>query len=213
MNDNDFLFTELELDALGELMNISFGSAAAGLAEVLDIFIHLNIPYIKIVRKKDLLGYIRDEIPGCVDCSIIEQKFHGDFGGEAILLFPYGIEKELLTLFNSNDGAVYESDGIAGLEKEVLMEVGNILIGACLGRIFELIDSRIIYFPPTVAVGSKAADLLLRESDSEEVCITLKTSFHFEDRNVEGHLFLINNKESIPRLKDALKPFTGLMDV
>ena len=213
MKADDYSFSELELDALAELMNISFGAAAAGLAEVLDIFINLNIPYIKIIKKKELTDYIREEIPGCSDCSVIEQKFHGDFGGRAILLFPYGIEKKLLSLFNMLEDDTYESDSVAGLEKEVLMEVGNILIGACLGKIFELIDSRIIYFPPTVLLRPEPDQMLSSEGDSEEMCITLKTGFHFEDRNVEGHLFLINNKESIPRLKESLKPFTGIQDV
>ncbi len=210
MDINAHSFSELEIDALSELMNISFGSAAAGLAEVLDIFINLSIPYIRLIKKNEIASYIKDEIPGCIDCSMIEQKFHGDFAGSAILLFPCGIEKELISYFYQPENSSYESDRVAGLEKEVLMEIGNILIGACIGKIFELIDSRIIYFPPTAVMGKSINELIKSEEISDEICITLKTSFSFEDRNIEGHMLLINNKESIPQLKRALKPFTGM---
>jgi len=115
--EQSYAFSELEIDALGELMNISFGSAAAGLAEVLDIFINLNIPYTKLIKKNEIAEYIKDAMPGYFDCSMIEQKFHGDFGGSAILLFPYGIEKELLSYFYQPDGIGYESDGLSNSRK------------------------------------------------------------------------------------------------
>lgn len=211
MNNEEYSFTELELDALGELMNISFGSAAADLAEVLDIFINLNVPSIKLIKKSELPAFINSELPGCHDFSMIEQKYHGDFGGIALLIFPYGMEKELLSYFSSPDGSGSESIGIAGLEKEVLMEIGNILIGACIGKIFELLDSHIVYFPPTAVIGKGISELMKEDQDdSDDISITLKTRFSFEDRKVEGHLFMINNKESIHKLKNALKPFTGI---
>ena len=175
------IFDELELDALGELMNVSFGSAAAGLAEILDIFIHLNIPSINLIKKSELATYIKRQIPECRDCSMIEQKYCGDFGGSAILLFPYGIEKELLSFFTNAGPSNYEPPGIAGLESEVLMEIGNILIGACTGRIFELLNSKIVYYPPTAVLGKNLEDLIHNDfSEPDEICIILKTRFSFE---------------------------------
>jgi len=132
-------------------------------------------------------------------------------GGAALLIFPYGMEKELLSYFSSPDGSGSESIGVAGLEKEMLMEIGNILIGACIGKIFELLDTRIVYFPPTAVIGKGVSELVKDDqSDSDDLSITLKTRFSFEDRKVEGHMFIINNKDSILKLKNALKPFTGI---
>jgi len=68
-----------------------------------------------------------------------------------------------------------------------------------------------LFTPPTTAtIGKSIHELFQEDEKSDEICITLKTSFSFEDRNVEGHLFLINSKDSIPKLKGALKPFTGM---
>jgi chemotaxis protein CheC len=115
MNDEDLKFTELELDALGEVMNISFGAAAADLAEVMDIFIRLNIPYIKTIEVSALPSYIRDEINDFENCSVIEQRYHGDFNGVALLIFPFGCEKELVSYFQQPENISYESDEIIEL--------------------------------------------------------------------------------------------------
>ncbi|MBI9106352.1 MAG: chemotaxis protein CheC [Spirochaetales bacterium] len=209
--NSDYCLSELELDALGEVMNISFGAAAADLAEVMDIFIHLNIPHIKTIEASGLLEYISKEIPDFESCSVIEQKYHGDFNGLALLIFPYGTEKELVSYFQQPDNISYESDEIIELEREVLMEIGNILIGACIGKLFELINSTITYFPPEVLTGKNLESSFINSHlDEENISITFRTHFKFEDRKIEGYMFLLNSKNSIPHLKKALSTFMGL---
>jgi len=211
MDKSNYSFSELELDALGEVMNISFGAAAADLAEVMDIFIHLNIPYIKTIEVAALPSYIREEITDFENCNVIEQRYHGDFNGVALLIFPYGTEKELVSYFQQPENIGYESDEIIELEREVLMEIGNILIGACIGRLFELIDSSITYFPPNVLLGKHLENSFIHSYlDDDDLSITLRTHFSFEDRKIDGYMFLINSKDSIPHLKKALSSFLEL---
>jgi chemotaxis protein CheC len=204
------LFTELEIDALQEVMNISFGNAAADLAEVIDIFIKLNVPHIKVIKVPDLTDYINSEIKDFDICSIVEQNYHGDISGVAFLIFPYGIEKEFISYFHESEVRNFESDDLVELEKEVLMEVGNILIGACIGKIFELLDNSVTYLPPRTIVGDNFQELFIRgHFHDNDVAITMKTYFSFEDRGVTGYLFLVNSMESVPRLKSALSKFLG----
>jgi len=211
MNNSESSFSEIELDALGEVMNISFGAASADLAEVMDIFINLKIPYVKAIKVLALPSYIRDEINDFENCSVIEQKYHGDINGVALLIFPYGAEKELVSYFQQPDNIRYESDEFIELEREVLMEIGNILIGACIGKLCELIKSRITYFPPDIIKGKDLENLFIHSNlDDGDLSITLKTHFNFEDRKIEGNMFLLNNKESIPNLKKALSVFLGM---
>jgi len=198
----------MELDALQEIMNISFGSAAADLAEIMDIFIQLSVPSIKTVLIPDLTDYLSRNINDFETCSVVEQKYNGDFEGVAFLVFPYGEEKELISYFQSPDLQGYESDSLIELEKEVLLEIGNILIGACIGRIFELLESRISYQPPQILSGEDFKTVFLNSAfETQDVAITMKTFFNFEDRHVSGNLFLINSQESVPQLKKALKKF------
>ncbi len=207
---SDITLTEMELDALQETMNISFGSAAADLADVMDIFIHLTVPDIQSVSASSLPEYIGNEIADFSTSSVVEQKYYGDFKGMAFLIFPYGNEKDLLTYFNATDTDKMKSDQLLELENEVLMEVSNILIGACIGKIFEMLNSNICYEPPQILAGKDFdQDFIESELDSRDLAITMKTFFSFEDRNTKGYLVLINSQESIPHLKKALSRFIG----
>ncbi len=204
------LFSELEIDALQEVMNISFGNAAADLAEVIDIFVNLNVPNIKIIKIPELTDYINSEIKDFDICSIVEQNYHGDLNGLAFLIFPFGIEKEFISYFQDKEIKKFESDDLVELEKEVLMEVGNILIGACIGKIVELLNNRVAYLPPRTIIGGNFQELFLRgRFHNNDVAITMKTYFSFEDRAVTGYLFLINSMDSLPYLKKALSKFLG----
>ncbi len=203
-------FTELELDALQEILNISFGSAVSDLADLMDIFINLNVPFLKILKNSVLIDYVQNEVSDFDNSSIVEQKYHGDFSGIAFLIFPYGMEKELISYFQHPEVISYESDELIELEKEVLMEIGNILIGACMGKIFELLESDIIYMPPQSMRGEQMRDSFANSGlKDEDIAIVMKTGFSFEDRKVTGYLFLLNSQESVPHLKKALKKFQG----
>ena len=204
------ILSEMEIDALQETMNISFGSAAADLAEIMDIFIKITVPSIKTVSLPELSGFISSKINDFSSCSIVEQHYNGDFEGIAFLVFPYGEAKELISYFYHPESPGFMSDNLIELEREVLLEIGNILIGACIGRIFELLDSRISYQPPQILSGDDFDRSFLSENiKPHDLVITMSTFFSFEDRNATGHMFLINSKKSIPHLKKALSRFVG----
>ena len=210
-SDAGLTFTELEIDALQEVMNISFGSAAADLSDIIDIFIHLNVPEIKVIKASELADYIKSEIRDFEMCSMVEQTYNGDFHGIAFLIFPYGVERELMSYFHDPDIQLVESDEIIELETEVLMEIGNILIGACIGKIFELLQSRATYFPPRSIVGERFQDLFLKgHFGDKDIVMTMKTNFSFQDRNASGFMFLLNSQDSISYLKKALLKFLGI---
>ncbi len=202
------LFSELELDALRETMNMSFGSATADLAEVMDIFVKLNIPEIEILSGNDLISQLNHDIKDFGTCNIIHQEYFGDFHGRVMLIFPWGIEKELLSYFRHPDTTSFQSDELINLEKEVLLEIGNILIGACVGRFFDFINSRISYLPPQCIQGRQFSKVFRQAHSSEETpFISISTHFAFEDRRVAGHLFLINRADAAEYLKKALSHF------
>ncbi|EKD38883.1 MAG: hypothetical protein ACD_75C00576G0003 [uncultured bacterium] len=88
------------------------------------------------------------------------------------------------------------------------MEVGNILIGACVGKVAELLKDMVTYSPPRVIIEDHPSvsmpDTLF---DPENSAIILKTVFCFNERNVNGFLFLITSHNSVAWLKKALADF------
>ena len=105
MGNSEIIFSDEERDILQEVMNIAFGKASADLAEVIDIYVVLSIPDIKVLKTAEVLSYIESEIDDLQNISIIKQSYTGKFHGTALLFFPGGAGKKLFSLFdNAHDG-------------------------------------------------------------------------------------------------------------
>jgi chemotaxis protein CheC len=196
-----------ETDILQEIMNIAFGRAAADLAEYIDIYVILSVPYIKLLRAVDLPQYINTEIKDFDKVSVVEQNFWGKFKGAAFLVFPAGTGKKLITLLDGGDDS-FESDPIYELEKETFREVGNILIGACVGKIAELLGDVITYSPPRVVIEKSHSGVVPANLfEPGNLAIVLRTLFEFNDRNVSGYLFIVTSHDSFAWMKSALYKF------
>jgi chemotaxis protein CheC len=200
--------SEDEKDILQEIMNIAFGKAAADLAEVINIFVVLNVPRIQVLMGAELSGYLREEISDFSDISIVEQNFRGKFRGSAFLVFPSGAGKELVAMLDADHEETFESGTIDLLEKESLMEVGNILIGACVGKMSELLGDVVTYSPPKVVIENHPNEIIPNNLfDPEYTAIVMKTLFQFDDRNISGFLFLVTTHDSVAWLQQSLARF------
>lgn len=199
---------EDELEILKEIMNIAFGKATADLAELINIFITLTVPDVRIVATDELQSYIKEEVREYDRVSLVEQKFWGEFNGSALMIFPSDSGRELITLLTNEGTDSLESDPISELEKGTLMEIGNILIGACVGRIAELLGDVLTYSPPIVYVERLSKEGFFQQSsDINSPVITLKTLFNFENKDVTGFLFLVTSHKSIAWLSKSLNEF------
>lgn len=198
-----------EQDTFQEIMGIGFGSAAADLAGVIDIHVQLTVSTIAVIPSADLLDYIQKNLPDAHEISFIEQNFWSKFQGTAMLTFPAGAGRALLSLMGAmNEELGFESDPMHTLEKEMLMEIGNILTGACVGKVAELLGDFVIYSPPRVLIGTiKNANVSRMASDHKNFATILQTVFHFGEQDLKGCLFLIVNHDSLDWLRQALKNF------
>lgn len=205
---NSTIISDEERDILQEIMNIAFGKAAADLAEFINIYIALSVPYIGVLKSSDLPQYLKKEIKEYKQVNIVEQKYWGKFKGDALIVFPSGLSKELLTILDPKRELTYESDPIDTLESESLMEVGNILIGACVGKIAELLKDAVTYTPPRVVLEDSSLDEFCKKQlDPNSSIILLKTIFQFKGQDVNGFLFLLTSNDSIGWLRKALLKF------
>jgi chemotaxis protein CheC len=207
-NDNtkEMITTE-ETDTLQEIMNIAFGRAASDLAEYIDIFVILSPPHIKVLQAFDLPAYLNNETKDYDKVSVVEQNFWGKFKGNAFLVFPSGTGKRMISLFD-NENKFFESEPTHELEKETFLEIGNILIGACIGKIAELLGDVTTYSPPRVVVENGLRGVVYDNlSDPDNLAIVLRTVFEFNEKNVSGYMFILTKQESFAWLKTALYKF------
>jgi len=209
MDNSDIVISDEERDILQEVMNIAFGKASAELAEVIDIYVVLSVPDIKLMKTADVPGYIEAEINDFNNISVIKQSYRGKFHGTALLFFPGGAGKKLFSLFGNSTAATPESKGISiVLEKETLLEVGNILIGASVSKVAELLNDVVSYRPPRIIVESRPGEIVDWDlAEPEGTAILMHTVFSFENRDISGLLFLIPSYKSFEWLKKALHAF------
>jgi chemotaxis protein CheC len=207
-NDNTKeMITAEETDTLQEIMNIAFGRAASDLAEYIDIFVILSPPQIKVLQSFDLPSYLNNEIKDYDKVSVVEQNFWGKFKGNAFLVFPSGTGKRMISLFDS-ENKFFESEPTHELEKETFLEIGNILIGACIGKIAELLGDVTTYSPPRVVVENSLRGVVYDNlSDPDNLAIVLRTVFEFNEKNVSGYMFILTKQESFAWLKTAVYKF------
>ena len=207
-NDNTKeMITAEETDTLQEIMNIAFGRAASDLAEYIDIFVILSPPQIKVLQAFDLPSYLNNEIKDYDKVSVVEQNFWGKFKGNAFLVFPSGTGKRMISLFDS-ENKFFDSEPTHELEKETFLEIGNILIGACIGKIAELLGDVTTYSPPRVVVENSLRGVVYDNlSDPDNLAIVLRTVFEFNEKNVSGYMFILTKQESFAWLKTAVYKF------
>lgn len=199
-----------EQELLQEIMNIAFGQAAADLAEMVDIFVVLSIPEVRLIQAEVLPAFLADAMPGQDRISLVEQGFWGQFKGHGYLLLPSGATRELVSLLGNSDLDATPGLPLKDLEMETLLEVGNILIGACVGKLAELLEDTVSYAPPRVAQEYTHGDIHMQDLwEPGSTAIVLKTLFRFSGRNVSGLLFLVTNQDSIHWLRKALAGFLG----
>lgn len=199
----------LEVELLQEIMNIAFGQAAADLADVVDLFIVLSVPQVELMPVQDLSALLKGAAQGQPLISLMEQAFWGNFSGSGYLVLPAEASRSLISILG-NGGGPEAGLPLEELERETLLEVGNILVGACVGKLAELLEDGVTYSPPIALLNISPEDppnLGLISPDS--TAIVLKTVFRFSGRDVAGKIFLVTSQASIAWIKKALADFMG----
>ena len=139
---------QIEQDALKELFNLGMGRAADSLSKMLGGEILLSIPYLAVLPPEDAAKLIQQANVDSV--SAIRQTFTGPFDGTAMLIFP---ESNSLELVRTLVGEDLPLEHLGELEQESLLEVGNIVLNACLGSFANLMQAEISFALPAFMKG------------------------------------------------------------
>jgi chemotaxis protein CheC len=208
MDDISRLMSPLEKDVLQEIMNIAFGQAAADLSDIVNLYITLTVPHIELLRFEGILSLINQDIAGKKDMSMIKQFFKGKFSGSSVLIFPHGEGKKLLQLFDENSDSLPDNCDSDLLEKETLIEVSNIIMGACISKIAELLNDSVSYSPPNYySRGMIPGALESAFAGKDAFAIFFKTAFHFKEFDASGFLFLISDLSALGWLKQSIEDY------
>ncbi|WP_210395190.1 response regulator [Motiliproteus sediminis] len=182
-----------------EVANVAMGQAAALLAKVLGVFVDLPIPRVDRIRKRDLparVGTIAKSQP----CSVVSQGFVGcSVSGEALLLCSDAQFADMAQMM------AVEAELSPALEVDLLMDVSNVLIGACLAGFREQLDlSFSVGHPAVLARGSNLTDQPLLQTDSEVELLVIEIHYGIKEYGMNFHLLLMFTAESLVSLEERI---------
>jgi chemotaxis protein CheC len=188
---------ERQKDALTELINIAFSRTAASLSELTGHRVMLDVPKVEIYPVSELTARLAGFLPA--ELASVHQVFTGTLTGDALLLLNYEGAVTLTNLLTDDAAFSYRLNESA---REVLTEVGNILLNACLGVFGNLLEVRVSFSVPRLhleTLGSLVRSLII---DKEELryALVIYTAFRLRDSSVSGFLVIALSVVSLDRL-------------
>jgi chemotaxis protein CheC len=193
--------SEVQHDALVELLNIGFGKAGASLSKLTGQRVLLEVPHVGVHPLAHLNAALSEVVAG--DVASVHQVFTGPVAGDALLMLdPAGasILKELLT---DEPALPLELDGSA---REVLTEVGNILLNACIGTFGNLLNVPIGFSVPDIDVARlhDVVERLTSGGDPFRYALVITSAFRLRHSEVTGYVVIVLTVQSLTRLLVAL---------
>lgn len=192
--------TELELDALTELVNLGVSSAATNLSELVREEVLLSVPKACVVTREQAIVNLREH--GAKRLVAIHQDFDGDIRGRALLIFP---EARSMELIRAMVGAELSLDDIMELEQEALAETGNILLNSCLSTIANSLERNLKISLPEVIHG-EGPDFFAHAA-ADETVLFIYINFVVKQRDIQGFLAMILDLPSLVTLRNLLDAY------
>ena len=185
------------IDVYQEITNIAMGQAADLLARLLDVFVLLPVPKVNELEKSELQMLLTD-ISHNQNVSVICQGFIG-FGisGEALLIFNDASIDDIAALMQ------YQQEDDESVELELLMDISNVLIGACLNGIASQLDVKFSQGHPVVLGQHVNISDLLKSSNRHnnwKKTLAAEINYAIEGRNINCDLLLLFSEDSLPNL-------------
>lgn len=196
------LLTPDQTDALQEVTNIAMGQAGSSLANILGVFVNLSVPRIRVLDAASIGAAISDMVGRDKEITAARQSFHGTMRGEALVIYDQEGCMDLADLMG------YEEQLEASAERELILDVSNVLVGACLGGIADLLEATLTYSAPSIMAERIPVDRLIDPKKMTwNYALLVEVNFTLEERNFTSHLTFLMPEESIQSMGEAIDKF------
>jgi chemotaxis protein CheC len=201
--------SEDQRDALQEITNIAMGQAASSLANLLDTFVNLSVPRINVVGVEKLPSAISQLVGRETDVTAVRQSFQGYLRGEAIVIYGNDGCKELGDLMG------YDEELDRSAELELLLDVSNVLVGACLGGMIEQLkgvgennSGELSFSAPSMMAENVPADAVINVSKLTWThALLMEVNFSLESHDFISHLIMLMPEQAIDKMRGILDEF------
>jgi len=186
-------------DCYQEIANVAMGQAGDLLARLLDVFVVLPIPNVNLIEVSEL-SMALSAVEAHESTSGICQGFIGaGVSGEALLILNDSSFKDVAALMN------YQCEVDESAELELLMDMANVLIGACLKGVSEQLDMTFSQGHPVVlGQHRKISELIATNSTKWKRTLAIEISYNIENYPIKCDLLLLFTEESMNTLNNKL---------
>ena len=194
--------TAVQQDALVELLNIGFGRAAASLSQLTGHRVVLEVPDVSVHPTADVHRALADR--GLRDVASVHQIFSGPVSGDALLILDHPAAGMLKHLLTDEPSLPLTVDASA---REVLTEVGNILLNACLGTFGNLLQVQVSFSVPQLNLDTLQGviDSLTINHQGLSYALLVHAGFRLRDAEVYGALVIVLSVTSLDKLIRAVE--------
>lgn len=196
------VLNEDQRDALQEVANLAMGQAATRLARLLDAFIELSVPRVRVVGVSEAAQTLR-EMTGIQDTvSAVRQGFRSDIKGEALVICRSDSIEQLCSLVSDPySRSAYE----AVSQQELVFDVANVLTGACVSSILDQLGRTPVFSAPGLLGEAMTLEEVFQPGVLQwEVALLVEVNFALEDQSFRAHLVMLMAEESIRHMNGAL---------
>jgi len=200
--------TELERDVVREILNIGLARAADSFAVIAQEKVLLEVPSLDLVPGSGMQELVRDFQRTNV---AIQSDIRGDFNGTTLMFFS-GLHIQRLSRVCLRM-SVPASINIDEMQESLLLEISNIITGALVTQLANILKARIYGAPPTAPAGDIAASLhslMDTQPRVQPLIFSVITQFSDKDNSVELPLMLFFDRATFEKILDIIRTYNFL---
>ncbi|WP_186429868.1 flagellar motor switch phosphatase FliY [Clostridium sp. BSD9I1] len=142
-DDMENVFTDIEKDILGEIGNISMGSASTALSQILNQKVNITTPVVSVTTLEKLKADFK--VPNLA----LEVQYTSGIVGENLLLMKVTDAYVIANLMMGGNGEVEQNDGeLSELELSAVSEAMNQMIGSAATSMATMFGREVNISPP-----------------------------------------------------------------
>jgi len=203
----DLSMTDLERDIIREILNIGLARAADSFAIVAQERVLLEVPNIDLLMSDDILRRVREYQSQHVP---IQSDIRGDFNGTTLMFFSGQHIQRLsrVCLRMQTDESIVLNE----LQESLLLEISNIITGALVTQLANILKANIYGAPPVAPRGDIADHMqnLMPEEMLQPLIFSVITQFSDKDNTVELPLMLFFDRVTFQKILEIIRSYDFL---
>lgn len=200
--------SELERDIIREILNIGLARAADSFAVIAQERVMLEVPNLDLLPSSSIIERVREYQSSYI---AIQSDIRGDFNGSTFMFFSGQHVQRLSRVCLRM--SVPDSLKLDELQESLLLEISNIITGALVTQLANILKANIYGAPPMAPTGDLGAALhaLMPDQDAlQPLIFSVITQFSDKENSVELPLMLFFDRATFEKILDIIRTYEFL---